>query len=267
MERKILLLEPDKQLAAEFPLWLRGEGYDVTNVVEPEKVLAALRVASFDCLIIDIDLEPLAEISLKFVRRLKADRRYSGLPITVLTYRGAGRKIASALESGADNFVFKPFECDTFLQRIESIFKELDLRGQGKKLLDLSYIDYLIQVSGDSGKDDLLALFPVVFRLLIAEKIKGIIGDPVCVLIDRRARELISGRHPFIEDVPLNDGHFQDRMCGVAARIDTEEIGKALWDYIHTFLNLVGTLTSDILMNGDGEGDHPQRRKGKVQLR
>ena len=250
MDRKnILLFEPDKEVKKVFIDWLKEEKYSAKPVENPEQILARLSGEKFDILIIDIDFPEVAESLLNLCRILKKDRHFSEFPITVLTYGKNTKIIANYIEVGVDNFMLKPFETDSFLSRIDTIFRQVELKSKGKKVLDLNYINYLIKLTGETTRKDFFILSSVIFNKLIIDKVKGVIGEPVIVIIIKRLGELIGEDYEFVKEVRFSDGKIlMDKVDKVSKDVPVEKLTFAFRDYVYGFLQLIQTLTSDILI-------------------
>lgn len=251
--KKILLLEPDKEQAELFIAWLKGESYGVSLIDKPGGAQGVLANEEFDILLMDIDEPEITEPSLKLVQTLKADKRFAGLPIIVLAYKKDTKKIITAIEAGVDSFVLKPFETDPFLKRIEVILKEFELKSKGNKVLDLNYVNYLIALAGEMEREDFFLLAQVIFNTLILGKINTILGEPIIAQIVKRCDELIGEDYVFMREVKLLNGQLlMDGVDNASRGIPDAKLTNAFRDYVYAFLQLVHTLTSDILMERGG---------------
>lgn len=251
--KKILLLEPDKEQAEFFAGWLKQEGYGVSAINNFQEVQSSLSNEEFDILLMDCDDSSSGTDSLELTRTLKAGARFKDLPIAVITYKKDTKKIIAAIEAGVDIFMIKPFETDSFLNRVEVIFKELELKSKGNKVLDLNYVNYLIVLAGQMEREDFFALSAVIFNKVIIEKINTILGPPVITQIVKRANEIISVDYEFMKSVEFLGGKIS--LAGVDKASQWEDIKKitiAYRDYVYAFLHLVRMLTSDILMERGG---------------
>lgn len=250
--KKILLIEPDKEQAELFAAWLQEENYRVNSAENHEQVSDLLSREKFDLLIMDIDDPKISDSLLELCRELKKDTISLPPPITVLTYKKDAKKIAAAISAGADRFVFKPFETDSFLKRIETIFKEMELKKQGKKVLDLNYLNFLIHLTRETGREGFFLLTPVIFNNLIIEETKGILGDPVITVMINRVRELTEDSFAFMKKFKLQDGKLVMDDVDTASRgVPANLLATGFQNFVYAFLSLVQVLTSDILMERD----------------
>jgi len=247
--KKILLLEADKEQSEVFSEWLKGEDYEIELTDNLKQVLPFLSGEKFDILIIDIDFPEIAESSLNLCQILKKDQYFSEFPITVLTYKKNIKIIADSIEAGVDNFMLKPFETDSFLSRLDSIFKQIELKSKGKKVIDLNYINYLIKLTSETNRKDFFILSSVIFNKLIIDRVKDILGEPIIVIITKRLGELIGEDYEFVNEVRFSNGKiFLDKVDEVSKDVPVEKLIITFRDYIYGFLQLIQTLTSDILV-------------------
>lgn len=247
--KNILLLEPDKEQAELFVDWIKVGIYKVSLVDKPQEAQASLANEKFDIFLMDIDDPEIAEDSLNLARMLRADARFKGLPIAVLTYKKNTKKLIEAIEAGVDLLVLKPFETDSFLKCIEDIFKEAELRSKGKKVLNLDYVNYLIELAGQMEREDFFAISPVIFNKLIIEKIGTILGPLVIIQIIKRVNETIGVDYEFMKFVEFSGKSLSlDGVDRASKDVPIKKITIVYRDYVYAFLHLVKMLTSDILM-------------------
>jgi CheY-like chemotaxis protein len=251
--KKILLFEPDKEQSEVFSSWIKGEGYEVKSTDNSQQVLPFLSEEKFDILIIDIDFPETTDSLLNLCRILKKDQHFSEFPIAVVTYKKNIEIIVNSIEAGVGNFILKPFETESFLSRLDTIFKQIELKSKGKKVLDLNYINYLIKLTSETTREDFFMLSSVIFNKLIIDKIKGILGEPIIVIITRRLGDLVGEDHGFAKEVRFSNGKIlMDKVDKVSKDIPVEKLTIAFRDYVYAFLQLIQTLTSDILTERGG---------------
>lgn len=254
--KKILLLESDKEQAELFTSWLKGEHYSVNCVGTSQEAQDFLAKEKLDLLLLDGDGPEITEPLLKLARTLKTDASFKDLPIAILTYKKATKDIVGAIEAEIDILMLKPFETDSFLKRIEAIFKELELKSKGKKVLDLNYVNYLIALAGEMEREDFFALSAVIFNKLIIGKISTILGPPVITQIIKRANETIGADYEFMKSVEFSSKGLSLVSVEAASKeVPIKKITLAFRDYVYAFLHLVRMLTSDILMERGGAKD------------
>lgn len=119
MTQKILLVEDDAKIARFVELELTHEGYAVIKSADGREALSLAEDGGFDLMLLDIMLPGLN--GLEVLRRL---RKTSDLPVIMLTARDAVMDKVSGLDSGADDYITKPFAIEELLARIRVVFKK-----------------------------------------------------------------------------------------------------------------------------------------------
>lgn len=123
---KILLVEDQQNVAHFIELELQHEGYEVETASDGEKGLSLSREKMWDLILLDWMLPKLD--GLEVCRRI---RKSSTVPVILLTARDyIGDKIAG-LDTGADDYITKPFDIEELLARIRAV-----LRRSAKEPLD-----------------------------------------------------------------------------------------------------------------------------------
>ncbi len=113
---KLLLAEDEEHVATFIELELVHEGYDVTVVHDGKQAYISFDEKVFDLILLDWMLPHLD--GLEVCRRI---RKRSDVPIIILTARDyLGDKIAG-LDTGADDYITKPFEIEELLARIRAV--------------------------------------------------------------------------------------------------------------------------------------------------
>ena len=116
--KKILLVEDDEKLIANLAKMLRAEGYDVFTAADGDAGWEMARSDAFDLIVLDIMLPKLDGISLcRLIRNVPASAH---VPIIILTARGMVQDRILGLETGADDYIVKPFDLGEFLSRVRA---------------------------------------------------------------------------------------------------------------------------------------------------
>jgi two-component system KDP operon response regulator KdpE len=108
----VLLVEDDKLLRRTLRTSFRMWSFDVQEAASGEEALSLVSSGSPDLVLLDLSLPGID--GLETLRHL---RTFTSVPVIVLSVRDALRDKISALESGADDYVVKPFEPDELLAR------------------------------------------------------------------------------------------------------------------------------------------------------
>jgi len=123
---RIIVLDDERELRNMLQRFLSAEGYDVRTVADSDKLDRWLERESFDLLVLDLMMAP--EDGLSVCRRLRAEGQT--IPILMLTARGDPIDRVVGLETGADDYLAKPFLPRELLARIRAMLRrQLILRG------------------------------------------------------------------------------------------------------------------------------------------
>lgn len=113
---RILLVEDESMLREGLEDLLQGAGHDVVGVGDGAAALAQGTAERFDLVLLDLMLPKIDGIEV--CRRLRMSR--PGLPILMLTARGAEDDKVRGLKAGADDYLTKPFGTKELLARVEA---------------------------------------------------------------------------------------------------------------------------------------------------
>ncbi|NKX93795.1 response regulator [Sanguibacter hominis ATCC BAA-789] len=115
---RLLLVEDDQSLVRTLDLALTAHGFDVRAAAQGERALVLATTFQPAVAIVDLGLPDVDGLAV--VRQLRA---WSDLPVIVLSARDAQRDKVAALDSGADDYVTKPFGMDELLARLRATLR------------------------------------------------------------------------------------------------------------------------------------------------
>jgi two-component system, OmpR family, response regulator MprA len=121
---RVLVVEDDEEIALVLQRSLRLEGYEVRIVGDGETALDQSAAFNPDLVILDLGLPKLDGIEV--ARRL---RSADDVPILMLTARDALESRVEGLDSGADDYLVKPFERQELLARLRALLRRRPPRG------------------------------------------------------------------------------------------------------------------------------------------
>ena len=121
---KILLVEDDQALAEALQRALEMHGQVVDLIGDGAQALAWLGNEHFDLVVLDLGLPSMDGMAL--LREARA--RGHDMPVLIITARDAVPDRVAGLNSGADDYLVKPFELDEFLARVRALYR----RAQGR---------------------------------------------------------------------------------------------------------------------------------------
>ncbi len=129
MAEKILLVEDEEKMARMLELELQHEGYTVEKAFDGLTGLERAEKGGPDLVLLDVMLPGMS--GMEVLRRL---RRTSSVPVILLTARDAVTDKVSGLDSGADDYITKPFAIEELLARLRAALR----KRQGKAVQALS---------------------------------------------------------------------------------------------------------------------------------
>ena len=121
---RVLVVEDDEDIADVLRRSLRNEGYDVRTSADGIEALDVAAGFVPDLVVLDLGLPRLDGVEV--CRRLRAD---SDVPILMLTARSETEDRVGGLDSGADDYLVKPFERNELLARIRALLRRRPPRG------------------------------------------------------------------------------------------------------------------------------------------
>jgi two-component system response regulator MtrA len=161
MKGKVLVVDDDTALAEMIGIVLRGEGFEPSFCANGDDALEAFRAARPDLVLLDLMLP--GKDGIEVCRQIRAE---SGVPIVMLTAKSDTVDVVLGLESGADDYVPKPFKPKELVARVRARLRRTD--QPVPEVLHL--VDLTIDVAGHSVKRDgsPIPLTPLEFDLLLA---------------------------------------------------------------------------------------------------
>jgi two-component system response regulator PhoP len=130
----LLIVEDEPELNRLIAARLQAAGYAVTTAADGTEGLYHALEVPFDAAIIDLGLPGLPGIEL--IKRTRAANRT--FPILILTARGRWQDKVEGLESGADDYLVKPFQMEELLARLNALLRRA--AGWSQPLLDFGEV-------------------------------------------------------------------------------------------------------------------------------
>lgn len=116
---RLLLVEDDHTLGDGITKWLAESGYATDWLQNGNQAQSALLTQEYDCVILDINLPGISGLQiLRNMRKLKNET-----PVLLLTARDMISDRVKGLDSGADDYLTKPFDLDEFSARIRALLR------------------------------------------------------------------------------------------------------------------------------------------------
>src|SRR5262249_41994395 len=126
---RVLVVDDEPQIVRGLKIILRDAGYGVESAETKAQALAMLGSRPPDALVLDLVLPDGSGVEV-----CQEVRRFSGLPILVLSAIGDEREKVRALDAGADDYVTKPFGTNELLARLRAVMRRSADPGGGSQL-------------------------------------------------------------------------------------------------------------------------------------
>jgi len=123
MAKNILIIEDEQTLVNNLADKLQAEGYNVSTAMDGESGWEKVRSEKPDLIVLDIMLPGLDGLSL--CRMVRNEASTNHIPIIMLTARGTEVDKIVGLESGADDYIVKPFGLGEFLARVRAVMRRI----------------------------------------------------------------------------------------------------------------------------------------------
>jgi two-component system phosphate regulon response regulator PhoB len=192
MAANILVVEDEPAIQELIAFNLARAGHHVLRAADGEAALALVREALPDLILLDWMLPGISGIEL--ARRLRAEARSRDVPIIMLTARAEERDKVAGLETGADDYITKPFSPRELTARIKAVLRRRVPQATDEPVeiagLTLDPTTHRVIADGES-----ITLGPTEFRLL-----HFLMTHPERVHTRTQLLDQVWGDHVFVEE-------------------------------------------------------------------
>lgn len=226
---RILVVEDDCQIRNFIKYIIEKEGYKLFNACNGENALSIIVSEKIDLIILDLGLPDFDGI--KIIEKI---REWSEVPIIVVSARDQDKDKVLALDTGADDYITKPFSASELLARIRVAIRHLNKHNMNTIQTSFSVGDLVIDFEKRvvSIKDEKIHLTPNEYSLitLLAKNAGKVITTSIILKeiwglnygSDTQAlRALMAGLRRKIEDVPAKPRYIITEI-GVGYRLVDE---------------------------------------------
>jgi DNA-binding response OmpR family regulator len=128
MDRLISVIDDDPDVLEIVALHLRTRGFNVDEFTDADSFLESLNTRIPDLIILDLKL-PDAD-GFEICKSLKKSRKYSHIPIIMLTGKSEEENRVFGLELGADDYITKPFSVRELIARVNVVLRRIDTKSE-----------------------------------------------------------------------------------------------------------------------------------------
>lgn len=123
----ILIADDDREIVAALSVYLKNEGYDVLCAYDGEEALALLRENEFHLILLDVMMPKADGIEVLFELR-----KTKNTPVIMLSAKGEDEDKIKGLDTGADDYLTKPFSPRELIARVKSQLRRYTTLGAAK---------------------------------------------------------------------------------------------------------------------------------------
>lgn len=216
----IYLIEDDDSIRKLVDYTLKSQGYETESFALPSEFWKSVRNQKPELVLLDIMLPE--EDGISILKKLRSKPETSAIPVIMLTAKDSEFDVVNGLDSGADDYVTKPFGMMSLLSRIKAVLRRYEknsLKKQAAKELSVGNINLNIE------KHTVFVGGKQVF-LTVKE------FDLLALLIENRGNVLT--RERLLDSIWKIDAEIESRTVDVHVRTLRQKIGDAEGELIET---------------------------------
>lgn len=130
----VYILEDDDNIRKLINYSLKSQGFEVQDFALPSAFWTALQTTNPDLLLLDIMLPE--EDGISILKKLRSNPKTSTIPVIMLTAKDSEYDVVIGLDSGADDYVTKPFGMMALVSRIKAVLRRYEKSDSHKELLE-----------------------------------------------------------------------------------------------------------------------------------
>lgn len=200
MSAQILIVDDEAAIRQMLAFTLAGDGHTCLEAGDAEEAQQAMANRRPDLLLLDWMLPGISGVD--FARRLKRDPRTSDIPVILVTAKGEEADKVRGLDSGADDYITKPFSTRELLARVRAVLRRWKTT-EDAEILQVGRLRIDTQTHRASVADQPLDLSPTEFRLL-----HFFVSHP----------ERVYSRSQLLDEVWGNQAYIEERTVDVHIR-------------------------------------------------
>jgi len=160
----ILVVDDEPAIRQMLVFTLAGDGHRCIEAADAEEAHAAVGSSSLDLILLDWMLPGISGVD--FARRIKREPKTRAIPIIMLSAKGEEADKVRALDTGADDYVTKPFSTSELLARIRAVIRRSGADEERRDSIDQGGIFIDTRTHRVSINQQGVDLSPTEFRLL-----------------------------------------------------------------------------------------------------
>jgi phosphate regulon transcriptional regulator PhoB len=165
MNKKILIVDDEPDIVDLVSYNLKKDGFRITTASDGEAALHKIRKDRFDLVVLDLMLPGIQGVEL--CRIIRNDPKTADTPIIMLTAKGEEVDRVIGLESGADDYMTKPFSSRELIARIKAVLRRTGEKTATEKTLSIGKLLINLETHGVTKGKTPLELSATEFKLLV----------------------------------------------------------------------------------------------------
>jgi two-component system, OmpR family, alkaline phosphatase synthesis response regulator PhoP len=162
----ILIVEDDKSIRELLEYSLNNSGFEARGFACPSEFWPVVKQSVPELILLDIMLPE--EDGLHILRTLRQNHSTADIPVILLTAKGEEYDKIIGLDSGADDYVTKPFSIMELISRIKAVLRRTEKEGAEEYQVGDIYLNYSSHIVKSAGKEVVLTYkeFELLYMLL-----------------------------------------------------------------------------------------------------
>jgi phosphate regulon transcriptional regulator PhoB len=230
MNNKILIVDDEPDIVDLVSYNLKKDGFRVTTASDGEQALRKVRKDKFDLVVLDLMLPGIQGVEL--CRIIRNDPKTADTPIIMLTAKGEEVDRVIGLESGADDYMTKPFSSKELIARIKAVLRRTGEKATTEKTIHIGNLLINLETHGVTKGKTPLELSATEFKLLVylverkgklysREQLVDAVWKGEAFIEPRTVDVHIRRLRTQIEDDPSNPAYIKTRR-GVGYYVDAD---------------------------------------------
>jgi phosphate regulon transcriptional regulator PhoB len=200
-KKNILIVDDESDLVELVSYNLKKEGFAVTSAANGEEALQKIRKADYHLILLDLMLPDIQGMEL--CRQLRNNPKTEYIPIIMLTAKGDETDKVRGLETGADDYMTKPFSPKELIARVNAVLRRTGERAIQDKAIKLGNLLINKEAYTVTKGNEPLHLSATEFKLLL-------------FLVERKGR--VFSRDQLLDAVWKDETHVEPRTVDVHIR-------------------------------------------------
>jgi phosphate regulon transcriptional regulator PhoB len=201
MNNKILIFDDEPDIVELVSYNLKKDGFRVTTASDGEEALKKIRKDKFDLVVLDLMLPGIQGVEL--CRIIRNDPKTANTPIIMLTAKGEEVDRVIGLESGADDYMTKPFGSRELIARIKAVLRRTGEKTATEKTIHIGKLLINLETHGVTKGKTPLELSATEFNVLV-------------YLVERRGK--VFSREQLVDAVWKGEAFIEPRTVDVHIR-------------------------------------------------